>query len=81
MVETTLTQDELLAALHHPEDEVRFVMECLTKAPPEGIVEIEGGSIWTGLAHDWVFDELANCWRAPDEALRLAVGSPHLFKA
>ena len=76
MVETTLTQDELLAALHHPEDEVRFVMECLTKAPPEGIVEIEGGSIWTGLAHDWVFDELANCWRAPDEALRLAVGSP-----
>ena len=50
MVETTLTQDALLAALDHHGDEVRFVMECLTKTPPEGIVEIEGGSIWTGLA-------------------------------
>lgn len=80
MVETTLTQDALLAALDHPADEVRFVMECLTKTPPEGIVEIEGGSIWTGLAHEWVFDDVANCWRAPDEALSLAVGSPPLVE-
>lgn len=80
MVETTLTKDALLAALDHPADEVRFVMECLTKTPPEGIVEIEGGSIWTGLAHDWVFDDVANCWRAPDEALSLAVGSPPLVE-
>lgn len=74
LVETTMTQVELEAALGQAPEDVRFVMECLTRTPPEGILEIEGGSIWTGLAHDWVFDDVAGCWRAPDEALNLAKG-------
>jgi hypothetical protein len=75
LVETTMTQAELVTALGELASEVRFVMECLTKTPPDGIVDIEGGSIWTGLAHDWVFDDLAHCWRAPDEALTLPPGT------
>ena len=79
LVETTLTEDAFLSELERlgiAAVEVRFVMECLTKSPPEGVAEVEGGSIWTGTAHDWVYDESAQCWRAPDEPLLIAKGEP-----
>ena len=55
MVETTLTQDELLAALHHPEDEVRLASPQGLFAKPRFVGQnwnIRHAPAPTGLASD-----------------------------